>query len=105
MIVANHYVRVGGRLYTQGEIIEMPLDEEQKARLARIGAITVREAARQEAPTPKEAPKPEKPQRAPRAKAEPVIQPALDDEAVAEDVDIPEIAVADVVKPRRRTKK
>jgi hypothetical protein len=39
MYIALHYVSIGKRLYTKGEIINEPLTEEKTERLIRLGAI------------------------------------------------------------------
>jgi hypothetical protein len=36
---AKHYVRLAGRMYTPGEVIDIPIPEEQRERLLRLNAI------------------------------------------------------------------
>lgn len=38
--LARHFVKIAGRVYTPGEIIDRPIPQEKLSRLLRIGAVT-----------------------------------------------------------------
>ena len=38
--LARHFVKIAGRVYTPGEIIDIPIPHEKLSRLLRIGAVT-----------------------------------------------------------------
>ena len=97
--VAMHFVKINGRMYTEGEIISEAMEESKKQRLLEHGAI------REIAPAPEAAesrPLPEEPVKRPAKKAAKPAAPVEDAEA-DEDAEVPEIDVMDgIVGARKR---
>ena len=99
--VAMHFVKVNGKMYTEGEIIDEPMDEAKVARLIAHGAIREETAPVQEAPKEEAPAAPVKKKRAAKTKPEPKAEPETEAD---EEAEAPEIDVLDGIVGAKRKK-
>lgn len=104
LLIAKHYLKLGGQLYTPGEIITQAVDDDVKARLMMRGALVERDDT------------PEEPENAAPVEAQAAQEPAA---ATAEDTAAPDDgtgeateaeppvidAMEGVIKPKKERKR
>lgn len=89
---AKHFVKIAGRMYTPGEIIDNPIPDDKLQRLLRLNAVEAIEAAGAEPATWKDVPAPEE-----TDAREDLPTDTAPDEDGGEEVEMPEINVMDGV--------
>lgn len=90
---AKHFVKIAGRMYTPGEIIDNPIQRDKLQRLLRLNAVEGIEAAGAEPATWQDVPAREETD----AHDELPTDTAPDEDGGGEDVEMPEIDVMDGV--------
>lgn len=90
---AKHFVKIAGRMYTPGEIIDNPIPDDKLQRLLRLNAVEAIEAVGAEPATWKDVPAHEEMD----ARDELPTDTAPDEDDSSEEVEMPEIDVMDGV--------